>query len=98
MEARFEAYKSVEISAEAADSAIVAMLRQQVVGPQRLAKVVQEWDMPSHEEFYEPNVWRLFNACTEALKPGTNANSRVPTMVKGNMALHAICDELAAFA
>jgi len=98
MEERFAQYKAIEVSVEAADAAIMQMLRRQVVGSQRLTKVVQEWDMPSHEEFYEPTVWRLYNACTEALKPGTNANSRIPTMTKGNMALHAICDELAGFA
>lgn len=74
-EARFEHYQETVIrSRQKADHIIVEMLRKNVINTSRVQKVVAEWDTPSHDHGGR-TAWRMFNAATEALKPG---NKGVP--------------------
>jgi len=68
-EERIETYKEVEISDKEADSNIITLLRKKVITSRQVERTVKEWYEPTHDSFAETkNVWRLFNATTEALK------------------------------
>lgn len=70
-ETMFDAYKNKTIKHWAGDAALVEMMRRGAFTSAQLAKAVQEWDKPSHDEHAQhgDSVWQLFNASTEALKP-----------------------------
>jgi len=67
---RIQSYKTTELSPSQADHLIVQMVRERILVPSHVGKVVNEWDSPRHHEFREDGLtaWRLFNACTEVLK------------------------------
>jgi hypothetical protein len=91
---RYEAYKSVTFNATEADHIIVEMLRRDIVNPQRISKVVEQWDAPDHEEFARTgnSAWRMFNAATEALKGGG-----IIALPERTTRLHGLIDEIAEF-
>jgi hypothetical protein len=64
---RFEIYQDSNITTAKAGAVICEMFRRGVINPQRMGKVIQEWDTPSFEHG-DRTAWRLFNAATEALK------------------------------
>lgn len=67
--ARYEEYKSRNLDDGLAEVIMIDALRQGAISKQQLPKMVQQWDVPDHEEFAKHNnAWRLFNAATEALK------------------------------
>jgi len=64
---RFEVYRDFKLTDARADRLMIEMIRRDAINTSRFDKLVTEW--------YEPRVdhgprraWRLFNACTEALK------------------------------
>ncbi len=70
---KFEAYQAYEFSnPRAGDAALVEIFRQGGLSAAQLGKAVREWDQPSYAEHAEHghSAWQLFNAVTEALKPG----------------------------
>ena len=71
---RYEAFKDKTITATAGDAHLVSIYRKGGLGVSNLTKAIQEWHEPTHEEHAEQgfSAWRLFNACTEALKPSGN--------------------------
>ena len=71
---RYDAYRDKSLTANAGDSHLVSMYRQGGLGVSNLTRAIQEWHEPSHEEHAEQDfsAWRLFNACTESLKPSGN--------------------------
>lgn len=74
---RFDHYKLAPIDDVTADHTLVEMLRAGCLSPSQMARAVREFDEPSFEEHGEEgdSVWKLFNACTQALKPtGTTVN------------------------
>lgn len=76
-EAEYEAYKNYVLAPRAGDAALVEIHRRGGLSAAQLGKAIKEWDKPSYDEHGElgHTAWRLFNACTEALKPGgDNAN------------------------
>jgi len=90
-EKRIVTYKETEISNRMADHAIVEMFRRGIITTSRVRNVVKEWDAPRHPEFAEAsNVWRLFNAATEANK-GVQLSD--PTK---DYKLHGLMEELVA--
>ena len=91
--ARFEQYQQTIIAPSDADHLIVEMLRRNAVNPARIGKVVDEWDNPTFDHGADRNVWRLFNAATQALK-GVNIHE-MPSRTEN---LTAVCDEAASFA
>lgn len=67
---RFDAYRAHELKPRHGDAALVELFRREVLNSQTMARAVQEWDTPSHEEHAENgySLWRLHNAVTEAIK------------------------------
>src|SRR5580658_10502497 len=59
-------YQATPVTDEAADHAILTLYRDQVIGVQRIADVVEGWERPSHD-WGAKTAWRLFNAATFAL-------------------------------
>lgn len=93
---QFDAYHRKNVSDIRADAAITAMVREGVINPSEVGKVIEQWDEPKHDEFAEArNVWRLFNAATETLKPRNPEHPRLPNLAPKTITLHRICDELA---
>lgn len=90
-ELRFERYMEARINDRDADHLIMSMIRNGVISPQRIGKLLQEWDEPSHD-FGPRTVWRLFNATTEALK-GYNIHE----MPQRTIGLQALCDQQTGF-
>ena len=83
----FIAYKQHELTDDRAKSLIVDAVQRKVIGCTALPKVVAEWQQPSHEEFAEKNVWRLFNAVTECAKEWSPEVKLNRTQL-----LHGLCD------
>jgi hypothetical protein len=83
-EQRVETYKEVEITDKDADSNIIQMFKSKIITSRQIERTVKEWYEPSHEEFAENrNVWRLFNATTEALKTSGLALPKRTEMLQG---------------
>ena len=59
-------YQAAAITDQAADHAILTMYRNDIIGVQRIADVVEQWERPSHDRG-DKTAWRLFNAATFAL-------------------------------
>jgi Domain of unknown function (DUF932) len=60
----FDRYRYTELSEELADHAIMTMYRKGIIGVQRIADVLKEWEEPTHEPAGAWTAWRLFNAAT----------------------------------
>jgi hypothetical protein len=60
------AYQGTAIDDQAADQAIMAMYRNDVINVQRIADVVEQWERPAHD-WGDKTAWRLFNAAAFAL-------------------------------
>lgn len=85
----FDRYRCTQITDQVADAAILQLYRQGVIGVQRIADVVREYDEPSFDEFREDrNVWRLFNATTYAL------NGRIAENPTLTSRLHSVMDNV----
>jgi hypothetical protein len=93
---RIEAYKATGITVR--DAAYLLMEMAGEVFPiQRIGEVYDEFKTPRHEEFGKNNLWALFNAVTEFLKPRTE-NSKASglwTMPARTGRLHKVCDDFA---
>ena len=59
-------YQAVPLTDTAADHAILTMYRSDIIGVQRIADVVEQWERPTHD-WGDKTAWRLFNAATFAL-------------------------------
>jgi Domain of unknown function (DUF932) len=59
-------YQGTPLTDELADHAILTMYRNDIIGVQRIADVVEQWERPTHD-WGERTAWRLFNAATLAL-------------------------------
>jgi hypothetical protein len=59
-------YQNTAISDAQADHAILSMYREGVIGVQRIADVVEQFERPLHD-WGARTAWRLFNAATYAL-------------------------------
>jgi hypothetical protein len=79
---RFEQYKNTRLTPRQGDAAIVEMVRRGIINPSIVGRVIQEWDEPSHPEHAEfgYSVWRLHNACTEAMKPSNKDRFAIPAL------------------
>ena len=93
---RIEAYKSTGITAK--DAAYLLMEMAGDVFPiQRIGDIYAEFKTPRHAEFGRDNLWAMFNAVTEFLKPRTE-NSKATglwTMPSRTGRLHKVCDDYA---
>jgi hypothetical protein len=53
---------------------ILRAWERKIVNHRMLPAVLREWREPSHSDFEPRNVWSLFNAFTEILKPVSVSN------------------------
>ena len=67
---RIESYKSHLLTERDAHSVVIRAMKLAVFSPSKVAKVINEWDNPSHPEFAYRTLWSLFNGITEILKGG----------------------------
>jgi hypothetical protein len=88
---RFETYQDARISDTKADRLMIQMLRQGAIQSSKFSKLVTEWYEPQHDHGPK-RAWRLFNACTEALK-----GTPVHDLPKRTLELQTIVDEATQF-
>ncbi len=81
-EQRFDAYKGLELKPRVGDAGLVELYRRGAFTNAQLARAIGEWESPTYEEHTHADAgaltrsgWRLFNACTESLKPATESSN-----------------------
>ncbi len=82
---QFDHYRSTALTDARADAAIMQMYRNQVIGVQKIADVLKQWEEPACD-WGDKTGWRLFNAATFAL------TGRVSENPKATAELHKIID------
>lgn len=70
-ERRLEAYKRTDLDNVTVHDVLIRSVDERVMATSYIAKVLQEWREPQHEEFEARTAWSLLNAYTEVFK-GTN--------------------------
>ena len=80
----FNRYKVAQFQPNYGDQMLVELYRQGAFASPQLTTAIDEWHAPSYERHTEHDrddgkwsAWRLFNACTEALKPTGNTTNMV---------------------
>jgi len=78
----FDGLRNFQMKQKDGDAALVELLRRGGLAGGQMARAVQEWDRPSYEEHAEQGftAWRLLNACTEAVKPQSEAGVSMDTI------------------
>lgn len=95
---RIDTYKRTEIGNKDAAYLLMEMAGDVFPG-QKLPVIYNEFKTPRHGEFGKQNVWTLFNAVTEFLKPGEDsAASGLWTMPARTGRLHKVCDDFSGLA
>lgn len=90
---RIEAYKATKLGRGMAAEIVLNSLRQNVFPKTKIDEIWGEWLEPSHPEFADRNVWSLFNAVTEHLKPREASKGHALWDLPARTTrLHAICD------
>ena len=72
---QFDRYRATALTDGRADAAIMQMYRNQVIGVQKIADVLKQWEEPSCD-WGDKSAWRLFNAATFALTGRVSENPR----------------------
>ncbi len=72
---QLEHYRATPLTDDRADQAIMQMYRSQVIGVQKIADVLKQWEEPTHD-WGDKSGWRLFNAATFALTGKVSENPR----------------------
>jgi hypothetical protein len=86
-------YRRIPLDDRAADHAILTMYRENIIGVQRVADVVEQWERPQHD-WGGKTAWRLFNAATFAL---AGKVAERPTLTQRlHDVLYGVCDEVVA--
>lgn len=90
---RIDAYKNTELGNKDAAWILLNSLRQNVFPKTKIDDILTEWLEPRHPEFKDRNVWSLFNAVTEHLKPREASKGHsLWDLPARTTRLHAICD------
>lgn len=97
---RYDAYKLCELTPDTGDAHLVSMYRAGGLGVSNLTRAIAEWHEPSHDEHAEDgfSAWRLFNACTESLKPSGNRGNMQTVEQHSNMIDTYIAQEVVKIA
>lgn len=72
---QFDRFRATSLTDNRADQAIMQMYRSQVIGVQKIADVLKQWEEPDHD-WGDKTGWRLFNAATYALTGRVSENPR----------------------
>lgn len=93
---RFDRYHQTDLNPRQGDAALVELHRRDALSGAQLARAIREWDNPSFEDHAEDghNVWRLFNAATEALKPGKSESGNLDLVRRRSVRLTSFLDEV----
>lgn len=67
-ERRLQAYRRTSLSDVDVHDVLIRSVDSKVMATSYIAKVLEEWRSPQHEEFKARNVWSLMNAYTEVFK------------------------------
>jgi hypothetical protein len=93
---RIEAYKQTAIGNRDAAHLLMEMAGD-VFPSQKLTDIYQEFKTPRHAEFGKENLWSMFNAVTEYLKPRAESKATsLWTMPSRTSRLHKVCDDFAS--
>ena len=80
---RFDTYRNTELGHEKAHDLIIKLLDGKAITQTQLPDVLTEWRTPRHPEFAEgQNIWRLFNACTEAVTSVCTSRANRPRRLR----------------
>jgi CheY-specific phosphatase CheX len=92
---RIDTYKQTAIGNK--DAAYLLMeMAGDVFPAQKLPDIYAEFKNPRHAEFGKENLWAMFNAVTEFLKPKSDSKaSGLWTMPARTGRLHKMCDDFA---
>lgn len=92
---RIEAYKQTSIGNK--DAAYLLMeMAGDVFPEQKIGDIYKEFKSPRHAEFGKENLWAMFNAVTEFLKPRKESKaSGLWSMPARTGRLHKVCDDFA---
>ena len=93
--ARRDAYKLRELKPRIGDAALVEVYRRGGLTSAQLGRAIDQWHEPEHAEHAQDghNVWRAWNAVTEALKP-TGANNNMELVRQRSMVATKFFDEV----
>lgn len=79
-------YKQTQVSdSKHLHDLVLRLYRAKAIPSTAIAKVIEEYESPSHEEFLQTNLWSLMNATTEVIKSFGNIQPRTQRM-------HAVLD------
>lgn len=95
---RRDTYRLTEIKPRWGDAALVEIYRRDGLSASQLGRAVDQWHAPVHDEHAEGGytAWRLFNACTEALKP-TGGEVNHHTIAARSQVCNSFIAEIANF-
>ena len=91
----FDRMKEREISTTDVKASLVTLLDRNGLSAPQLAKAWNEWKTPSFDHGQDLNVWRFFNAATQALKPGGD-NVNMALVEQRSQVVSDYCSALAA--
>jgi hypothetical protein len=92
---RIDAYKQTAIGQKDVDH-LLAEMAGEVFPWQKFEDIRNEFKTPRHAEFGKENLWAMFNAVTEYLKPSANSKaSGLWSMPARTGRLHKMCDDYA---
>ena len=90
---RVQNYKDHGLTVSEGNDLLINAARSQVFPRTQLLDIMDEWQTPRHPEFKDRNVWSVFNAVTEHLKPrAQSTGSNLWALPERTERLHAICD------
>ena len=90
---RIDAYKTTVLDDVRAHDLMIRSIRDRVIAPSAVAKVMVEWQEPTYPDFRPRTLWSLFNAYTHVLKDCNPLD-----MPRRTMTLHGLCDGVAGMA
>lgn len=94
-EQRRDAYKMRDLKPRIGDAALVEVYKRGGLTAAQLGRAIDQWNAPPHEEHAQDgyNVWRCWNAVTEALKP-TGATNNMNLVRERSMIATGFFDEV----
>jgi hypothetical protein len=73
----YDDWKDCRVTPQRADNFLCDLYRKNILPAADLGVALKEWVDPTYKEHeeYGDSLWKLFNACTQSVKPrGANAN------------------------
>lgn len=95
---RFDKYRATRLPEMVGESALIELVRREVLNANSIHRAITEWDHPSHDEHAENgySVWRLMNAVTEAIKAKNPEKPNILPVWDRTIVMTRLLDELVA--